>query len=279
MCCIFCFFAGKGDSTALLRKVEKSAAAKDRWNKCKVLIIDEISMLNYEVFEGLDLIARTMRNNSKSFGGLQVVVVGDFMQLPPVVKDRRALKFCFQSPVWERAGFDADGGRQFLSQVERQKDVDFVTFLNQVRLGRATEEMLEQLNRCVVDVKPPPDNGIVPTKLYSINAEVDAENSAKLAELPGPVHKLVAEDRWRMKPSRASLVPFFRDAINGVIPEEIELKVGAQVMLLRNRSKGQFGGYSGISGPSLVNGSRGKVVAIVESVLKPGMILSFLSFL
>lgn len=68
------------------------------------------------------------------------------------------------------------------------------------------------------------------------------------------------------------MVPFFRNALNNLIPEELQLKVGAQVMLLRNRSKGQFGGFMATqsTGPSLVNGSRGKVVGFVESVVRPG---------
>jgi len=109
--------------------------------------------------------------------------------------------------------------------------------------------------------------------LYAINKEVDAENTARLAELPGETVTLRAEDRWRSKPSKPSMAAFFRTALNNLIPEEVQLKVGAQVMLTRNRSKGPFGGFLASqqsSGPSLVNGSRGKVLAFTQSVLKPG---------
>lgn len=262
--------AAKGEAAGLLRKVLKNSAAVDRWTKCRVLVIDEISMLNFEVFEALDLIARTVRpgREGEPFGGLQVIVVGDFMQLPPVVMNRKELKFCFQSPAWAAAGFDAPGGRQFLSQVERQKDKDFVDFLNEIRVGKSSPKLLSLLNDCLITTKAPPDDGIVPTKLYAINKEVDSENSARLAELPGASHTLVAEDKWRTKPSKKAMEPLFRAALDSMIAEEIELKVGAQVMLLRNRSKGQYGGS--VLGPSLVNGSRGKILALVESVLKPG---------
>jgi hypothetical protein len=193
------------------------------------------------------------------------------MQLPPVVKDRKLLKFCFQSNVWEEAGFSKENGTKFLRQVERQKDVDFVDFLNQVRVGKVSQRLISLLDQCLVDKKPKIEDGIIPTKLYSINKEVDEENRARLAELPGEVHTLVAEDRWKTKPSKKSMEPIFRSVIDAIIPEEIPLKVGAQVMLLRNRSKGQFGAFAvGSSGPSLVNGSRGKVVAFVESALRPG---------
>jgi ATP-dependent DNA helicase PIF1 len=200
-----------------------------------------------------------------------VIVVGDFMQLPPVVKNRSQLKFCFQSALWDEVGFNRDNGTKFLRQVERQKDKDFVDFLNQVRVGKVSSHLISLLDQCLVENKPKIVDGIIPTKLYSINKEVDEENSARLAELPGEVHSLKAEDRWRQKPSKKSMEPMFRNTIDAIIPEEIQLKVGAQVMLLRNRSKGQFGAFAaGTSGPSLVNGSRGKIVAFVESVLRPG---------
>lgn len=229
-------------------------------------------MLSKEIFELLDSVARRVRGNDKPFGGIHLIVVGDFMQLPPVVKDRKTLAFCFQSPVWDAAGFNNPGGAQFLKQVERQKDGNFVKYLNEVRVGVASREFMSLLDTCLISKKAQPGDGIIPTKLYAVNKEVDAENTARLADLPGETVTLYAEDRWQMKPSKASMVPFFRNALNNLIPEELQLKVGAQVMLLRNRSKGQFGGFMATqsTGPSLVNGSRGKVVGFVESVVRPG---------
>lgn len=264
----------------MINKMMKTAATVERWNRCKVLIIDEVSMLSKEIFELLDGIARRARDSDLPFGGIHVIVVGDFMQLPPVVKNRKKLEFCFQSPVWESAGFNAPGGTQFLKQVERQKDLDFVQFLNEVRVGVASKEFMTLLDGCLVSKKAPPGDGIIPTKLYSVNKEVDAENTARLAELPGQSVTLTAEDRWRHKPSKSSMLPFFRTALNNLIPEEVQLKVGAQVMLLRNRSKGQFGGFTAAqsSGPSLVNGSRGKVIGFSESILRPGMTVPTVQF-
>lgn len=276
-------FAGLGiteiDHARMINKMMKTAAAVERWNRCKVLIIDEVSMLSKDLFELLDGMARRARSSDLPFGGLHVIMVGDFMQLPPVVKNRKELSFCFQSPVWESAGFNLPGGTQFLKQVERQKDQDFVKYLNEVRVGVASKAFLRLLDGCLVSKKAPPEHGIVPTKLYAINKEVDTENTARLAELPGETVTLRAEDRWRTKPSKASMVPFFRTALNNLIPEEVQLKVGAQVMLTRNRSKGPFGGFLASqqsSGPSLVNGSRGKVLAFSESVLKPGKVCFFI---
>ena len=80
--------------------------------RTKVLVVDEISMLDKHVFEVLDQIARQLKQLDEPFGGMQVLVVGDFMQLPPVNKDRRnRSEFCFESPVWKEAGLNDVKGR------------------------------------------------------------------------------------------------------------------------------------------------------------------------
>jgi hypothetical protein len=93
------------------------------------------------------------------------------MQLPPVSIGKE-LEFCFESPVWEAAAFNIRKGTMSLKQVERQKDRDFVKFLNEVRLGHMSEEFLALLHGCLIGNKAPPENGIIPTKLYSNNREV-----------------------------------------------------------------------------------------------------------
>ena len=286
---------GKGDKTHIINKVLKSNNAVEKWSQCKVLIIDEISMLSYENFELLNEIAQIIKNNKTVYGGIQVILVGDFMQLPPVTTKHTMinsssntidttttattninnnLRFCFQSPIWEKLNFNNINNIKFLSKVERQKDLKFINFLNLIRKGYNNYNIINLLNQCLVKNKPLPSNGIVPTKLYSTNKEIDYENNKKLLEINEELVILKSEDRWLIKPSKASLNPYFRNALDNIISEEISLKVGAQVMLLRNRNKGQYSSMianSG-SGPSLVNGSRGKVVGFSESVLKPGIV-------
>ena len=70
------------------------------------MIIDEISMLDADLFELLNEIARKVKGNDLPFGGIQVVAVGDFLQLPPVQREKKEKSFCFQSGVWEAAGFN-----------------------------------------------------------------------------------------------------------------------------------------------------------------------------
>jgi len=159
---------GTADTKTLINKVSKSTIHKERWMRTKVLVVDEISMLDKHVFEVLDQIARQLKELDEPFGGIQVLVVGDFMQLPPVNKDRRnRSEFCFESPVWKEAGLNDVKGRVtvvmmvmvmmmmmmmlmctssicivYLKKIERQKDEEFVTLLNQVRLGETSHTLM-----------------------------------------------------------------------------------------------------------------------------------------
>lgn len=218
----------------------KSKNHVTRWENTKVLIIDEISMLHKDLFEVLDDIARVIHENDQPFGGIQLIVVGDFMQLPPVCIDKK-LEFCFQSHVWDAAALNIKNGTIYLSKIERQKDDVFIQILNQIRLGRVSKELMASLDQCLITNKPLPTNGIIPTKLYSINKEVNLENSLRLQELPGEVVSIIAEEKWKRKPTSSKLLPLFRNALDLMIPKQVDLKVGAQVMLLRNRIKMNFG--------------------------------------
>lgn len=283
----------RGEKESIIKKALANKSTVERWQKCKVLIIDEVSMLDRRLFELLDELARITRQNDAPFGGLQLIVVGDFMQLPPV---RRAeggsassstnsnsgssekCEFCFQSPVWEAAGLLARSGSIHLQTVVRQVDADFVKYLNQVRLGVYSKEFNQRLMQCLVTVKPLPTNGIIPTKLYAVNKQVDEENTRQLAALPGEVVTLVAEDKWKEAPTEKKIHQLIVTGIENMIPEKIDLKIGAQVMLLRNRSRMTYGGAIKQTGASLVNGSRGKIIGFSESVVKPGVLVPTVLF-
>eukprot|EP00981_Chlorochromonas_danica_P000606 scaffold139_cov260-Ochromonas_danica.AAC.3 len=268
---------GEGSTNFLMRKVLKNKSIIERWQRCKVLIIDEISMLDRRLFELLDEIARTVRDNDLPFGGIQLIAVGDFFQLPPV-QPTGVRSFSFESPIWQAAGLHLLGGTVYLEKVERQSDEEFIKQLNWVRLGVLTNEFQRQLAQCLVTRKPKPSNGIVPTKIYAINKQVDEENTLRLSELPGEIVTMHADDKWRTKPKRVADERLLQDGINNVAPDVIELKVGAQVMLLRNRSRRTFGGVVKPLGLSLVNGSRGKIVSFSESIQRPGLMIPTVLF-
>lgn len=97
-------FAGLGiaemDLNHTLRKIRQNESAVDRWKTCSVLVIDEISMLDGRLFDTLEYTARVLRCSDLPFGGIQVVLCGDFFQLPPVGLGRNGVIFCFEARWW-----------------------------------------------------------------------------------------------------------------------------------------------------------------------------------
>lgn len=109
---------GKEAVPELVKKIKRNRKAKDRWLRTKILIIDEISMVDGDLFDKLESIARAMRNNGRPFGGIQLVITGDFFQLPPVPDYGRVSKFSFDASTWNTSIEHTIG----LTQVFRQKD-------------------------------------------------------------------------------------------------------------------------------------------------------------
>ena len=109
---------GKEPAPELVRKVKRNQKAKQRWLRTKVLIVDEVSMVDGELFDKLEEIARSIRNNGRPFGGIQLVITGDFFQLPPVPDGGRVSKFSFDASTWSTSIEHTIG----LTHVFRQKD-------------------------------------------------------------------------------------------------------------------------------------------------------------
>jgi ATP-dependent DNA helicase PIF1 len=109
---------GKEPAEVLVKRIKKTPKARQRWLRTKVLIIDEISMVDGDLFDKLEEIARTIRNNGRPFGGIQLVITGDFFQLPPVPERSKVAKFAFEAATWSTSIQHTIG----LSQIFRQKD-------------------------------------------------------------------------------------------------------------------------------------------------------------
>ena len=109
---------GKEEVPELVRKIKRNQKAKGRWLRTKILIIDEISMVDGDLFDKLESIARIIRNNGRPFGGIQLVITGDFFQLPPVPDYGKVAKFSFDAATWNTSIEHTIG----LTQVFRQKD-------------------------------------------------------------------------------------------------------------------------------------------------------------
>lgn len=231
---------GKEDAAALVKKVRRNPKAKNRWLKVKCLIIDEVSMVDGELFDKLSQIGRLIRNNGRPWGGIQLIITGDFFQLPPVPEGgQRDVKFAFDASTWSTSIDHTIG----LTEVFRQKDPEFARMLNEMRIGEisaATEKSFKSLSRPLKF-----DDGLDMSQLYPTRAQVESSNASRLRALPGELRRFEAMD---------SGDPQNRDRLlaNMMAPKALDLKIGAQVMLIKNWDE------------SLVNGSLGKVIAFSD---------------
>ena len=238
----------------------RSGPAKQRWKNTDILVIDEISMISNETLQQLHHLGMRHRNDGRPFGGIQLILCGDFFQLPPVAKGDK-IRYCFEAPCWkELFESNRDDGIVVLDVVFRQKeDTLFLTMLNEMRKGIVTErtrrvlyeKAQESKRKALVEGQKPESEddltAIRPTKLFSTNKDVDKYNLCELKRLAdkedGEVHKFTAFDGGQE--------PYLKQLLQGTkAPQELELRVGAQVMLLKNLSVED----------GLVNGSRGTVI-------------------
>jgi ATP-dependent DNA helicase PIF1 len=249
-------------ATALVTQIRRSLKAMRRWLATDVLIVDEVSMLTPEFLEKLNYIATQVRRDSRPMGGIQVIFVGDFYQLPPVNKDNSpgtTTSFVFESTVWKQIVPHA----VYLKQIVRQRDPIFHKILEEARYGKLSKESLKILQ--TRQNLPWQNLEIRPTLLFSRKAEVDHVNASNLKSLTGPRQIYKAEtvtapilatqnlDK-NSEPVKHAVQRLDKDA--GYMPELI-LVEGAQVMLLKNLDFDS----------GLVNGSRGVVTGFTSDAI------------
>lgn len=192
-----------------------------RINKTKVLIIDEISMLSARTFSMVDMVCRIVKGSSEAFGGIQVVCVGDFFQLPPVSRTTRE-QFAFESPVWKELRFVTC----YLDSQHRQDDRTYLSLLDAIRRDEFNEDHLETLgDRRISREEMPRDV----TKLFPHNVDVDKINASELAKIEAPAQVFVMTSK-----GRESLVTALKKSC--LSPEHLTLKLGATVMFTKNNS-------------------------------------------
>jgi hypothetical protein len=211
----------------------KEKTAK-RMQRAHVLIIDEISMLDGSILDMVDRVTRAVRRSTQPFGGLQVVFVGDFFQLPPVTARGAELRYAFDSRAWA----DAKPITCYLTEQYRQEDEMLLSLLQSIRRNDVDEShftlLSEQTDIGFSDIEP--------TKLYTHNADVDAVNNAALRALRGQPVTFRMEGHGN-KQLLEGLVK------NCLSPEVLTLKEEAMVMCTKNNFEA---GY--------VNGTLGRVV-------------------
>lgn len=187
----------------------------ERVKPVRTLMIDEISMLDSVTLNDISNVLKEIHGNTKPFGGIQVVFVGDFFQLPPVSRDNQA-KFAFESEAW----IEAKPTVCYLTEQHRQSDAEFLDILSAMRDGKVTEAHKARLDACQRAEKPE-------TVLFTHNADVDKLNAVELAKLPG-------KERVYMMQSGGDEYAIETLKKQCLSPEKLVLKEGAVVMFTRN---------------------------------------------
>jgi hypothetical protein len=220
-----------------LEELKTRRYLQDRFNRTQVLVIDEVSMLHHFRLDLIDEICRHMKNKDEPFGGMQVILCGDFFQLPPIARfGEPDAKFAYESEVWQSANFKIC----YLEEQHRQTDSAFLKVLNEIRGNRLSEEGMKHLKG---RHNKKNEKGIEPTRLHTHNIDVDLINQRELEKLHGQQREFQMDSKGR-KPLVESLIK------SCLAPEVLKLKVGAKVMFVKNNFEE---GY--------VNGTLGKVVA------------------
>lgn len=270
---------GSDSIEQLIGQVMRNRPAVTRWLETEILVIDEISMLSGELLDKLDILGRRTRNSLAPFGGLQVIFCGDFFQLPPVGLGKQST-FAFESSVW-REVFEGHPERLVvLEKVFRQKDdPTFLRVLEEMRLGQVSSQSHSLLQRKVLEAqqqKQPQAGGeeeahegsrVRPTKLFSTNKDVDRVNLEELERLAQSSSRLKSKARSDREEEEVENGRLFVAVDDGREPyinqlrqgtkaaQQIVLRIGAQVMLLKNLSPAE----------GLVNGARGTVLGFEKA--------------
>ena len=269
---------GQGSFEELLEKVNNNYFSKKRWKEIKILLIDEISMLSPRLFEKLDAIARRIRKRySVPFGGIQIIIFGDFFQLPCIGSD----KFCFEAVNWNETIKETC----ILDEIVRQKDTILQSILNRIRYGIVDKEVEEVLTSRKIESfhKEFPDfDQILPTILYARKMAVNKYNEKKLKEcIDNSFENNTYKCRYEYIKSNSKELSdgskkFMRVMIdkNTNIANKLMLSVNTQVMITVNNKD-----------LKVANGTRGIIVEftknkepIIELLDKRRMIIEYHPF-
>ena len=214
---------------------------RDKMDKVKVLIIDEISMLHRNQLDAVDYVLKFFKQNDEPFGGVQVIFSGDFFQLPPIGEEWEESKdkFCFMSDAWVQSKVHIC----YLTEQYRQKNNALNDILNEIRSGHITQKTVDLLESRIEYF---PDEIDSQTRLYTHNMDVDRINKGQLINIDSSSKTFEAKVA-----GNPALVEVLKKS---VLAEEIlELKIGAKVMFVRNNFEVGF-----------VNGTLGIVSGYTE---------------
>lgn len=245
------------NSTDRQRLVANNRLIK-RYNSTDTLVIDEVSMLHGQRLDLINQVCKLLRGNDKPFGGIQVILVGDLFQLPPVTRGSDVADFVHNSDAWT----ELNPKICYLNEQHRLQEDGLLDLLVAMRRGDVNEFheslLIERLQQ-----KPPV--GTTFTKLYSHNIDVEAINQRHLDAIDADTKVYEMET----KGATAKIEQLTKSVLASVI---LELKIGAEVMFIANNfadgyvngSRGQVIGFSKETGRPLVKLQRGSRVITVE---------------
>lgn len=198
-----------------------------RFERTKVLIIDEVSMLHHFRLDLIEWICRQMKRSEKPFGGMQIILCGDFFQLPPVSRGEvLESEFAYKAESFLASKFTVC----YLSEQHRQKDNVYLSILNQIRENKVTNKTVELLKS---RFNKDPDHGGESTRLYTHNIDVDVVNLRHL----DLINSTTKSYTMTSKGSRGLVETLKKSCLS---PETLLLKVGARVMFTKNHLEGGY---------------------------------------
>lgn len=212
-------FAGVGileDDKEAMFKLASRGASAHYWRSTDILIIDEISMISGTFFNNLSYVAQKIRRSDLPFGGMRLLIFGDFLQLPPVSRSIRTLKV-FQSDAWKQLNPIV----YELNLIVRQKDTLFTEMVSKIRVGECDENVAKYFGSMSRDVRY--DDSVEAVRLYSLRRTTDEYNMSRLSLLTSSTKTYDSIDTGDT-----------RILAQCPAPKNLHLKYGCQVMLIRN---------------------------------------------
>jgi ATP-dependent DNA helicase PIF1 len=226
----------EGGPQETFHRIKDEAKILKRISQVEGIIIDEISMIPSSAFEVAENLARHARQSALPWGGLRVIVVGDFAQLPPVTRQGQKREWAFQSPIWEQSGFQVVE----LTKNQRTYDQEFLDVLQAVRQGKMSSLAKDYLDHKIREHDEEDES----TRLFPRRDQSESFNQKKLAQIPSEEVRIPS-----IYLGQERLVEALKK--NSPVPGELVLKVGCRVLFVQNDPSKRW-----------VNGTKGTVVDI-----------------
>ncbi|HCC05411.1 TPA: hypothetical protein DEP58_03870 [Patescibacteria group bacterium] len=223
-----------------LDRIEQNEKLVKRFQRTHVLIIDEVSMLSANTLTMVNQSIQAGLQTYEPFGGMQVILCGDFFQLPPVTRGREEVQYAFQSKTWNELSLHTC----YLTDQYRQNDTDLLALLNAIREGNVTRPLRALVEKRIGHTVPQD----IP-HLYTHNVNVDELNTKRLEALSTPSRIFLMKGKGSKK-----RVEILKKGL--LVPEKLTLKVGAVVMFVKNHPQGLY-----------VNGTLGTVTGFTQNPL------------